>query len=525
MSIGIENHSPTRKEQPRDPEADKRMRHGSRTFLLVLVGRGIQFALALLTLRIASHLLEPAQMGRMAIIMALTAFFALGVINPVGMFLNRKLHNWHNRGVIPQRLRHYRAYLIVVSCLVAICLLLLNRTGLLRDLSAQTSWLIVLVCGSLIFNSLNQTYIPSLNLLGHRLSFISLTIATLLFGLGSSVLLVHIFRASAELWLLGILVGQLIVGLIGGRVFSSRIRHSDLGTTANLSGTQLRTLFFFAWPLSLSVVLNWLQFQSYRFLIGKIFGVEQLGMFIGGFSIGVGIVVALEQVLTTQFQPLFYHEINSSPAELHAAAWNTYSRAIFPAVIVTVWFVYAAAPELTRLLLSSKYQMAVKFVFWGALVDSCRVIAGTYGLMAHARMRTLVLLVPNLVGAVCAVSLSLFLSPRYGLWGTALGLAIAGITAIFVSHIVMFQIAKLHVPIKSIAFSFVTGFAIPVAMWIARSLLHDGKLQSSLFALACGGLVYFAIQYLILKSSLDTSKHPELAFFKDTAIPLPRRIP
>ena len=71
----------------------------------------------------------------------------------------------------------------------------------------------------MVFNTCNTTYIPSLNLMGYPRGFIVLTIATLLLGLSLSLILTHICGARAEYWLLGLLPGQLVVGLVARYVF------------------------------------------------------------------------------------------------------------------------------------------------------------------------------------------------------------------------------------------------------------------------------------------------------------------
>src|SRR4051794_27476586 len=111
VSIGVQNPPPENL-QPRSPEQQSRLTAGKKDLALILPGRIVQFALALATLRIASHLLDPAEMGRMSMFTAIAAFFALAVVNPVGMFLNRHLHRWNLESVITQRLRHHTKYLL-----------------------------------------------------------------------------------------------------------------------------------------------------------------------------------------------------------------------------------------------------------------------------------------------------------------------------------------------------------------------------------------------------------------------------
>src|SRR5580698_3094950 len=63
-------------------------------FVGIFVGRGAQFLLALATVRVGTTLLSPAEMGRVSLVVTTTGFFIFLLVNPVGMFINRRLHSW-----------------------------------------------------------------------------------------------------------------------------------------------------------------------------------------------------------------------------------------------------------------------------------------------------------------------------------------------------------------------------------------------------------------------------------------------
>src|SRR5574340_542388 len=83
-----------------------------RRMAVILFGRAAQFLLALAMMRVATTLLSPEEMGRMSLVTTTTAFFALFLINPVGMFINRRLHAWQSSGLARHYLTCYAGYLI-----------------------------------------------------------------------------------------------------------------------------------------------------------------------------------------------------------------------------------------------------------------------------------------------------------------------------------------------------------------------------------------------------------------------------
>ena len=142
--------------------------------IVIIFGRAAQFILLLMVMRVATTYLPPEEMGRLSLITAAVAFYALFLVNPVGMFINRRLHAWDELGRAKYYLKLHWIYLLIVSVFAAASLAVLNNTHTF-GFQFNTIWLLVLVCGSLIFNTINQTAIPSLNMLELRGRFITLT--------------------------------------------------------------------------------------------------------------------------------------------------------------------------------------------------------------------------------------------------------------------------------------------------------------------------------------------------------------
>jgi O-antigen/teichoic acid export membrane protein len=471
--------------------------------VFIAVGRVLQFALALIIIRIATNVLSPVEMGRMGLVTATTALFAYTLVNPVGMFVNRRLHTWRIHGSLRYNFRIYWVYLVLVAATgVAVVWLMKNTVGI--GLNISMTWILILVGGSLVFNACNTTYIPSLNLMGYPRWFIVLMIATLLLGLSLSLILTHICGARAEYWLLGLLLGQMAVGLVGRYVFFRLLQpRSQPDTHEPARLPQVLLLFAFAWPLSLSVGLNWVQLQSYRFIVQKQVGLAQLGLLVTGYTIGAGIIIAAEQILTTYFHPPFYRRIASSGVVNHTRAWNDFASAMVPSIIITDFVIAALAPELTRILASQQFQSASRFVVWGALAESARVLVSVYSLVAHARMRTRILLFPNAIGACSSLILVYFLVSRSGAKGAVIGLAAAGAVSVVVSHFIMRSELPISIPVKRSLTAVVLGMVIfAFASGLRPALMHYRVFGSHILLVAMTGLLFACVQWYFLRSLL-----------------------
>lgn len=470
---------------------------------LIAFGRAAQLILAVLMMRVVSTLLPPSEMGRMSLFTSATAFFALFLVNPVGMFINRRLHAWDDRGLIRQYLGYYCGYLLVAGALGSVTLIALSSLNLV-NLDASCAWIWVLVCGSLLFNTANQTVIPSLNLLGYRGWFVILTLATLGSGFAIAALLLHLFQPRAEYWLLGLLIGQILFAAAGSKVLSGRIRRSPESAASRLSRDQVLNLMRFAWPVAVAVGLNWIQAQSYRFLIGNTQGLTELGLFVAGYGLSAGLMAGFESVLTTYFQPQFYRKVSSENRDVQVQAWASYAGAIVPAIVLLVCFIMVMAPDLTRILLGPRYHTSGRFVGWGAMAEAFRVIAGVYTLAAHASMKTRLLLIPNLLGALVAVGMLLLLTPHFGIYGVGIALACAGLTVVMASHVLIRMAIPLKLPYARIGYGLAMGAAFSAAVVMAHRLIpaHANDLFLVIAFMGGFGTVFTLLQYCLLRNAL-----------------------
>lgn len=469
--------------------------------ILVIVGRSIQFFLMLMGTRLLTTLLPPQEVGRIALITALTAFFALFLVNPIGMFINRRLHEWAATGRVRPYFRLYWKYLLLVCTGAAVVCSWLNLSGVVT-LHIETGWLLLLVCGSLFFNTVNQTVIPSLNLLGYRTSFILLTLATVAAGLVTAAGLAIGLQARAEYWLLGLLIGQAIFGWIGIKVFYDKVGANKV-MQQPLSRVAHQRLWIYVWPVALAVGLNWVQMQGYRFILERQVGLVELGLFSAGYGLSASLLGAFELILTTYFQPMLYRRTSLEGAEFHAQAWSDYAGAILPALVFVTALVAFTAPEITAVMLGSAYQKASQYVMLGAIAEAMRVLIGTLGLIAHMRMQTRLLLLPNFVGAMLTIALVIVLVPIVGSGGAAMAIGAGGGLVALSMYWHMRREIAVRLPWRQI--SHAIGMSVFVLVIIAglRLLIPNyiGVLFSLLF-LAGIGLLAIPMLYSLLRSHL-----------------------
>ena len=466
--------------------------------LLITLGRMAQFFLMFAAIKLSTALLAPAEMAKVYLVTSIVSFYSMLLINPVGMFMNRRFHAWNDQGRINPYFGYFWLYLLVVCVAAVASLQVVVATGLV-DLHVSGVWIAVLVGGSLLVASANQVVIPGLNLLNHRGWFVVLTLATVGSGLATALLLVLWVGPRAEMWISGLLTGQFIFAAVGWRVFAARLQQTQ--HTPKPGRPHVVALASFALPISLAVGLGWLQSQGYRFMMETQLGMHALGLFVAGYGISSGLISAFEMLLTTYLHPIFYRHISNESEIEQSRAWRDYAGTMFPSLLLMGCFIYATAPELTRVLLGSAYQSSFEFVAWGVIAELARVVSATYGMVAHARMRTRLLLVPGVVGAALSIALNWWLMPRYESHGVGTALALSALVVCTLTYAVTHKVFETSIPYRPLLISAVVGVGlIAMADGLRWSTGYDDAWTPTLARLGTVGLACVFLQYLLLRS-------------------------
>jgi O-antigen/teichoic acid export membrane protein len=471
--------------------------------ILIIICKAAQFLLALLMLRVATTLLSPEEMGKVSLILTTIAFFAMFLINPVGMFINRRLHAWQENGQAITRFVQFTGYIAIVALVAAIVLPLIVMNNQIK-FGITTGWLVALVCGSLILNTINQTAIPSLNLLGDNRGFLTLSLATLAASFICAMILVETAELSATFWVLGLIIGQGIIAIIGTNRLLKKLKNnkSTLINKPRLWKKKVSILFGFAWPVAIAAGLGWVQAQGYRYILENQIGLTQLGLFVAGYSISAGIIAGFESVLTTYFQPRLYRNANKDDVLERAKAWRSYASAVMPPLILTSILIVMLAPELTHTLLGERFQASSEFIVWGVLAESARVLTGVYSLIAHVLMRTRWLVWPSIIGAVIAIASGLILIPRLGAIGAGISLTLAGSVVIAILHIYLAPKVGANITVRTIGKVSAAGILLWLFSLIMRQLDVSNDWIYSILIIGMTGTLYLGLLYAFLRSHL-----------------------
>jgi len=443
----------------------------NKTVLLVLIGRAFQVVISLAAVRIYTRLLSTGEVGNLFLINSIVGLFALTLINPIGMFINRRLHEWAENKAIINVFFIFNLYLVFISISSVLIVGLLNKfLGVGSTIDIRMLSLFVML--NIYFNTWNQSIIPSLNMLHHVKSFVLLTVATLVLGLGFSVALVTSRNATALNWLSGQVVAQLaITGL--AFLYFKKVTKSEFDfdqVRKSVSLRNLSTIAAFALPLALTTFLMWVQNQSYRMVVEKYLGLEFLGMIGVGMGIATSLCATVESLVLQVYYPIYYSEINTPDPVKRALAWNKMARLTIPIYISVTILVSCLAPFLVKILVNDKFSQVYVYVIFGAWVELFRMTTNVLSSVAHSEMQTRSLIFAYLAGALFAFP-GVYLCATHG-----------------------FQQA---IPVVLV----VSGFVTMSAMYVAMSKLISLKLDAGMLVKPVFSSIPFAFSLLLYSRS------------------------
>lgn len=468
----------------------------NKDFLLITSGRIVQGLIGMVSVRVLTSILSPAEVGNYFLILSIVGFCVLTLISPFGMYVNRKLHKWDQDGNLIRRLSSGSLYLAGVSIFSIFMVFALNRWFGVGNTISLPGFMCV-VSAYAFFSTGNQTVIPTLNMLGNRKEFVFYTVATLLLGLLCSAVLSIAVSRTALAWISGQTVGMGVVGVAGLIALRRRALPGPGGPVLppRISAAELRPVLSFAWPLAITYAFMWAQNMSHRVIIERTIGPEFLGLIGVGLGIAAGMSAAIESVAQQFYLPLFYKQISTGGQEERAEAWNRMARVTLPLYLSFAMMISFAAPFILKLLAGARFNHAFLFLVCGAWFEFSRMTTNILASVAHSEMRTGHLIKSYLIGAVVVIAGTVYSAgkPAYELMIPSV-LVFSGFAMSFVMYFDMRKLMRLRIFTPELGLSFL--LSLPLA---AAAVFYGAKdnLWASGAVCAVMGLYFLGVQYLI----------------------------
>ena len=477
-------------------------------FLILTSGHIFQGIILLASTRIITSLLSPAQMGRFSIIYTIAALFFSLFITPVGAYTQRKIIEWNLEGSVRYYARMYIYYLLLSGIFAAIIVLFIKHIAKI-GIDISNWWIVTLVFGLIFFTYLNSFFYGVLNIFKKRLWFVICSNLTLCLGLATSLILVLLFSKSAECWISGQIIGQILVIFIGGILFYKTIKKPKGEIVYPRYISLLLNVFNFAWPISIATIILWSQTQGYRFLLKGVGGIEVLGFFTVGFNLSTRLIEKFEFLFYSFYDPIFYTNIANTNTQEKAGAWNKYAEAFFPAMILVCFFIAAGGPFIAKIFVAPNFQrIAGNIMLWGGLTSLFLAMVAVYTRVGTAKLEMKGLLGPYALGAFVALGGISILCPWNPYIGAGLSLSLGAFATLVYLMIKMHKLLPVRFPKGRVGLSLLYSLPMVAVFIILRKIISEPTIWQSITVLLVAGIYLLFAQLILAKEWILKSKIP-----------------
>jgi len=451
----------------------------NRDFVILLFGRLLQIGITLISLRVSTSLLPESELGLVYFIAALQTFFALFFIAPVGQYFNRQTNSWFLAGILKKCLFNQLLYVLFIATLSFFLLSLVSGLGVF-DLSLY----LILTVSCLVFSqSANQTIIPMFNMIENRAAFVLFSLITATLSAVFSCVLLLYWHQTALSWLMGIILGNMVVNIFSLWWLKYNIKESVSTAPKN----NISNILSFSLPIALSTFFMWFLASGYRILIENTYGLSFLAILGVGLAVSGQLFAIVESLLTQYLTPSLYRKVYDASKDNRLLHINKYIEIVIPIYISLAIFLTFAVEYIFPFLVAEKYHSSYIFAIYAVWIELFRVLTNAFAITAQVEKKTSNTVSPYVFGAVILFSL---LSINYYLKLDAEVMYLLIIANAIVLTFMMFKmylLQKVSFPLKNTVV--MAASIVPSILFFTMVDISHAASVNSFILLLVGGLI------------------------------------
>lgn len=468
-------------------------------FMVIIVGR-IGIALAgVITVKLSTVLLKPDQLGSISQLNSLVNLFNISLVIPVAHFMTRGFLDWYDSNQLSTNTKKYLGYVLVVS--VASVLVsgaiqwqwnLVNGFGILS--------VMLLVGLNIIAQPINSFGTTGFNLFGFRKTNVFFTNLVAWTSLGCSILLFYVYRNTFS-WSMGQVVGFMAGCFSFFLIWKKISNHSvvELPVHEHAIIFSRKAVFAFSWPFLFTSSLWWIQTQSYRFILEKIQGLSEVGLFATAYALAAMPIMLYESIITQYLEPSFFGELKNQGREGQIKAWNKYAYLYLPGIAIAGAYVAAATPFLAKIFLGKEYRsVAIQVTCWAAIIETMRAAGAMMFQLGMAKVDNRMTIFPAIAGAILAPLGVIYFGGMHPIAGTITGLFIAGLIVLLINVFLSYKVLPITWPVKRIVQALLLTMPVTFGLPVLHYFFPEPNYLVSFLALSVSALYIAGILAVLL---------------------------
>lgn len=471
--------------------------------IILFSGRLIQTAMAVLTIRLLTSLLSQQEVGHQYLINSIILWFSLVLINPVGMFVNRHLHEWKENKQLYYFIKQLNKYFMFIAVFsLPIVFLIRNYFNVGEFLPAAE--ILIFIFLYTYFSTWFQTLISLFNLFDLQKVFVLLNIFSQGCGLLFATLFVKLIEPSAVAWLSGLLMGQSLSLIIALYLFYKKFPKNKFNTIPVATEALFtKTTFNFCYPIAITTLFMWFMNQGYRLIVERNLGAEILASIGVGLGIATSLAGVVESITTQYFYPQYYATLSNSSLEQRSKAWKILWKRTIIVYVPCCFLIVSVSNLVVRALTAASFHHVVSFIWFGAVIELFRQLSNIAYLVSHGEKKTHNTILPYMIGGgFLAIVLMVLINKSI--------LSIESILTSLVCAGLLTYVYNLIIVKKLISTQFEYNFLFKTLLWSVPLLipLLFLSVKSNLMLLfsfgVFSGLWCLSIVYFLLKKEFNS---------------------
>lgn len=468
--------------------------------LILGIGKVLQVAIALISIRILTEILSEQEVGNYYLLLTILTLFNFAFLNPLGQYYGRHLIQWeHSKNLLNATniLLFLRISAIVFSLFVAFGVYQVFGYDKYYTLSDFLLFIFIsLIAGT------HGVLVGAVNSLGDRVKFTIYMVSTLAVGLILSLTIVNFIDKSGIGWLYGLAISQLIFSI---GLYKFVVKNNDFSLQKVKVAFQkeyMKKIAIFIIPVTITLFLQWGQNQSYRFIIEAKYSLEALAFIGVGLAVSSAIFSAVESLATQFYNPIYLRKITHASKDDRTKAWNELASYMIPIYLILAVYVMILAPYLTELLVASKFYEAYIYAMFGAMIEFFRVITNLVYTVSQSEVKTNTTILPYTIGFIVTISSLYLFDMSEKLWMIPLFVSLANGIIFWL----LFQRMKKLLDIKIELINVLKSFILVSPLFVVLLLQNSQTLWQAILAIGLSGMYFLFLVYLIVQKRILGNK-------------------
>lgn len=295
------------------------------------IGNILRFLLLIIYTRLQTFFLSYEELSKFYLVFSLYTFFSFSIIGPIGVYVTRNIIEWYRSNQIVNGLRSIYIKLIIPIALLA--LVVISISGFFLDYDVNFISVSIIIFLIILTKTANELIYPFFNLIDKNFIYLVLIILFHVLNPLFSYWAIKNFSPTFDYWLVGLILSNLIVAIIGWRILNKISKDQK---SIKIDYDTLKTFSFY---IVLTNILGWTLTDGFRFLAESKIGLTSVGILILGLMGASQIFANVENFLNQLLSPKYLQNISNATFKDRSNAFNnllTVSIPIYVAVALAM---------------------------------------------------------------------------------------------------------------------------------------------------------------------------------------------